>query len=106
MSRSERRELRNRLTTLLEHCLKLCYSNYVQDYRGWTETIRRSQRELTELLQESPSLKSYWNEIFFNCYDQALKSLRENSDYQCFPFPDSCPFPAQISQILQKTDWR
>jgi hypothetical protein len=28
LGRSQRRELRNRLTTLLEHCLKLYYSDY------------------------------------------------------------------------------
>ncbi len=54
LGRSQRRELRNQLTTMLEHCLKLCYSTYTQDYRGWTETIRRSQRELQDLLEDSP----------------------------------------------------
>jgi hypothetical protein len=106
LSRSQRRELRNRLTTMLEHCLKLCYSNYVQDYRGWTETIRRSQRELKDLLEDSPSLKQYWAEIFKDCYAKALETLRENRDYQSFPFPDDCPFPQEIAQILQKTSWR
>ncbi|MEB3247785.1 MAG: DUF29 domain-containing protein, partial [Merismopediaceae bacterium] len=52
LGKSQRRELRNRLITLLEHCLKLCYSDYNLDYRGWSETIRRSQRELKELLED------------------------------------------------------
>ncbi len=106
LGRSQRRELRNRLTTMLEHCLKLCYSTYTQDYRGWTETIRRSQRELQDLLEDSPSLKQYWEEIFLDCYAKAIKSLRENRDYQSFSFPDDCPFPQQVNQILQKTSWR
>ena len=55
LGRNQRRELRNRLTTLLEHCLKLYYSNYNLDYRGWSETIQRSQRELKELLEDAPS---------------------------------------------------
>jgi hypothetical protein len=106
LGRSQKRELRNRLTTILEHCLKLCYTDYVQDYRGWQETIRRSQRELEELLSDSPSLKPYWDQVFLDCYGTALKSLRDNPDYQSFNFPDDCPFPQEISQILQKKVWR
>jgi hypothetical protein len=106
LGRSQKRELRNRLTTLLEHGLKLCYSDYVQDYRGWRETIGRSQREIQELLTDSPSLKQYWDEVFLDCYATALKTLRDNSDYQSFDFPDDCPFPQEISQVLLKKDWR
>lgn len=94
------------MTTLLEHCLKLCYSNYDQDYRGWTETIRCSQRELKDLLEDSPSLKQYCDEIFPDCYVKALGNLRENGDYQSFFFPDDCPFPSEINQLLQKIVWR
>lgn len=106
LGRSQKRELRNRLTTMLEHCLKLCYADYVQDYRGWQETIRCSQRELQELLADSPSLKQYWDQVFLDCYATALETLRDNPDYQSFDFPDDCPFPQEISQILQKKVWR
>ena len=106
LARSQRRELRNRLTTMLEHCLKLYYSNYNLDYRGWSETIKRSQRELKELLEESPSLNQYWDEIFLDCYAKALESLRENRDYQSFPFPDNCPFSQKISRILTQSFYR
>jgi hypothetical protein len=91
---------------LLEHGLKLCYSDYVQDYRGWRETIRRSQREIQELLTDSPSLKQYWDQVFLDCYATALETLQDNPDYQSFDFPDDCPFPQEISQVLLKKDWR
>ncbi len=71
LGRSQKRELRNRLTTILEHGLKLCYTDQVEDYRGWQETIRRSQRELEELLTDSPSLKPYWEQVFLDCYATA-----------------------------------
>jgi hypothetical protein len=106
LGKCQRRELRNRLITMLEHCLKLCYSNYTQDYRGWTETIRRSQRELKGLIEDSPSLRQYWNEVFVECYANALETLRGNPDYQSFPFPNDCPFPQDIDRILQETSWR
>jgi Domain of unknown function DUF29 len=106
LGRSQKRELRNRLITMLEHCLQLCYSDYLQDYRGWQETIRRSQREIQYLLEDSPSLKQYWDEVFLDCYATALETLRDNPDYQSFSFPDHFPFPQEISQILQKKVWR
>jgi hypothetical protein len=103
LGKSQRRELRNRLITLLEHCLKLCYTNFDRDYRGWKETIRRSQRELKGLISDSPSLKPYWDEIFLECYAEALEILQENSDYQSFLFPDHCPFDRELDKILQAT---
>jgi hypothetical protein len=57
-------------------------------------------------LSDSPSLKTYWNQVFLDCYATALKSLRDNPDYQSFNFPDDCPFPQEVSQILQKKVWR
>ena len=106
LGRSQRRELRNRLITMLEHCLKLYYSHYHLDYRGWSETIKRSQRELKELLEDSPSLKQYWDEIFLDCYAKALESLRQNPDYQSFSFPDYCPFSQSIDQLLNQSFYR
>jgi hypothetical protein len=35
----DRRELENRLTTLLEHLLKRCYVKSEYDYAGWVRTI-------------------------------------------------------------------
>ncbi|PLS67994.1 MAG: DUF29 domain-containing protein [Cyanobacteria bacterium M5B4] len=105
LAKSERRELTNRLTTLLEHGLKVKFSDFVQDYRGWIETIRRSQREIKRLLNSSPSLKPYWYEIFDDCYKEALIFLRESNDYCRFIFPDQCPFPTDPDRLLNDTFW-
>ncbi|MGV2390810.1 MAG UNVERIFIED_CONTAM: DUF29 domain-containing protein [Microcystis novacekii LVE1205-3] len=51
-------------------------------------------------MSDSPSLKPYWEQVFLDCYATALKSLRDNPDYQSFNFPDDCPFPQEISQYL------
>jgi DNA-directed RNA polymerase subunit F len=61
LSRSEKRELRNRLTVLLEHLLKLSYwqSEKERNARGWLNTIREQRRQIKLLLQDSPSLKAY-----------------------------------------------
>ena len=105
LGKSEKRELSNRLTTLLEHCLKLYYTNYESDYRGWKDTIRRSQREIKKLLITSPSLKNYWYETFTECYKDALSLLQESKDYQQFTFPQECPFPIDPDRLLNDTFW-
>jgi len=105
LGRSERRELRSRLNTLLEHGLKRKYTSFIQDYRGWVETIRRCQREIKDLLKSSPSLKPYWNEVFDDCYKDSILFLRESEDYCQFNFPDQCPFPSDPDRLLNDIFW-
>src|SRR5690348_7588387 len=56
MGRSVRRELRNRLATLLMHLLKWQYQPGLRS-RSWSGTIREQRRQICDLLDESPSLK-------------------------------------------------
>ena len=58
LARSERRELRNRLATVIEHLLKLEHSPAPEPRAGWRETVRRERRAIEHLLEDSPSLKA------------------------------------------------
>jgi len=55
---SQRRELRRRLTTVIEHLLKLEHSPAREPRAGWVETIGRSRLEIQFLLEDSPSLRN------------------------------------------------
>lgn len=57
LGRSLRSELRSRLTTVIEHLLKLEYSPAADPRRGWTETIDRERRAIRNLLDDNPSLR-------------------------------------------------
>lgn len=57
MGRSQRRELRSQLATIIEHLLKLQYSNAPEPRAGWIETIGQERREIERLLEDSPSLR-------------------------------------------------
>lgn len=57
LGRSQRRELRSRLATIIEHLLKLEYSPATEPRIGWIETIGRERREIERLLEDSPSLR-------------------------------------------------
>ena len=66
----DKRELKSRLTTLLEHLLKRCYVKSEYDYAGWQITITRTRIEIEDILEQSPSLKNYTNnpELFQNAF--------------------------------------
>jgi hypothetical protein len=56
LGRSERRELASRLSTIIEHCVKLSQSPASDPRLGSQQTIRRERGEIARLLEDSPSL--------------------------------------------------
>jgi hypothetical protein len=70
LGRSERRELRSRLIVLLTHILKWELLPEMRS-RSWMATIRIQQRELQDLLGESPSLTTALDRIWTKAYEDA-----------------------------------
>ena len=105
LSRRERHELRSRLITLFEHLLKRCYVNYPNNYGGWEETIFRTQRDIQNLLEDSPSLKNYFQLILIKCYQDARTILTKNRDYIGFSFPKDNCFPTDPDRLLNDIFW-
>jgi hypothetical protein len=56
MGRSDVRELRQRIATIIEHLLKLEFSPADAPRAGWRETVARSRQAVANLLADSPSL--------------------------------------------------
>ena len=54
---SDRRELRNRVRTILAHLLKLQISSAIEQRAGLCDTILEQRAKLRRLLLDSPSLK-------------------------------------------------
>ncbi len=103
----DRRELKQRLTTLIEHLLKRCYVKSEYDYAGWVETIDRTRNIIRDILKQSPSLKNYINdpELFQNAFNDALRIVRRNQGYKSVNFPDSWQFSRDIESILEIDFW-
>ncbi len=99
----DKRELKSRLQTLLEHILKRIYVNLPNEFNGWQRTIREQRKELRLLLETSPSLQSILNEGFDPIYQKALKDLRE--DYASVTFPDTWQYDRDLETILSKNFW-
>jgi uncharacterized protein DUF29 len=57
LGRSDRRELRSRVRTILLHLMKLQASPATEPHPGWRQTILRERIEIRGLFKDSPSLR-------------------------------------------------
>lgn len=103
LGRSQQRELKSRLLILLEHLLKRLYVNSPDNYRGWEITINEQRRQLELTIDDSPSLKTAWEESFMTAWRLALKGVRK--DYPNISFPDLWSYPNDIDSILDCDFW-
>ncbi len=103
LGRSQKRELRQRLKTLLEHLLKRLYVTMPQEYNGWERTIREQRQQIKLELMDSPSLKSIWDQSFDLAWEFALETVRD--DYPQFAFPDTWQCEQSIDAILNIKFW-
>jgi len=97
LGRSERRELKSRLEVLLQHLLKWQYQSNLQS-GSWQNTIDEQRNRIIDLLQESPSLKSYPEEVLAQCYHRGLKAVSNETKLPIDTFPAECPY--SIAQIV------
>ncbi|MDJ1173464.1 DUF29 domain-containing protein [Roseofilum capinflatum] len=89
MGKREKKELKSRLTTLIEHLLKIEYweSEKANNARGWRQTIVEQRRQIQYLLEESPSLKVLLIEVWTQCYGNARQDIirKYELDPELFP---------------------
>jgi hypothetical protein len=91
LSRKERQELRNCLGVLLGHLLKW---QFQPDKRSnsWLGTIREQRVQLRLLLQDSPSLKPYVDEVFLAAYELGLALAIRETQLGEQVFPEKCSY--------------
>ncbi|MCL6751404.1 DUF29 family protein [Nostoc sp. CCCryo 231-06] len=91
MGRSEKKALRSNLEVVLIHLLKYKYQAEKRS-GGWRATIREHRKRLREALEESPSLKPYFGEVFGLCYDDARLLAADETELHPATFPEQSPF--------------
>jgi hypothetical protein len=101
--KKDKRELENCLTTLFEHALKYRYVPLSDCYRGWENTLKRTQKELKKILRDSPSLRNYFQDVWEECYQDAVDNIIDEYDVI---FPDICPFSNDINELLNNKFWK
>ena len=101
---SDRKEVKSRLTTILEHLLKIAYSPAYEPLNGWRGTVRTQRRDLLATLDQSPSLRRVVRDEFASAYRDAADDARlSHIDLTLAPIPSTCPFDLE-GQVLDR-DW-
>jgi Domain of unknown function DUF29 len=97
MGRNEKRSLKSALEVLLMHLLKYKYQPEKRT-NSWKSTIREQRNRLTEYLEESPSLKSYFQQVFTQSYHKSRALAADETGLSIKIFPKESPFT--IEQIF------
>ena len=94
LGRKERQEFRNRLAVLLGHLLKW---QFQAEKRSsiWLSTIREQRIQIKLLLQDSPSLKHYLEEVFLTAYELGLALAMRETQLGQQVFPEICPYTCE-----------
>jgi len=99
----DKRELKSRLGVLLAHLLKRSYIQSSGEYRDWQNTIADQRREMELLIEQSPSLKNYFVEVFEDSWQYTLKRIRK--EYPTVQFPNEWEFNQDLDTILTEDFW-
>jgi hypothetical protein len=91
LGRKERQELRNRLGLLLGHLLKWQFQPEKRT-NSWLGTIREQRIQIKLLVEDSPSLKPYLEEVFLTAYELGLALAVRETQLGEQLFPEVCPY--------------
>lgn len=91
LGKQQHQELRNRLSILIGHLLKWEYQPQRRS-RSWLSTIRVQRREIQQLLQENPSLKSYLQEAVLIAYQNGKDLAVGETNLPDKTFPVECAY--------------
>jgi hypothetical protein len=105
LGKSDKKEIKSRLTTLIAHLLKRIYVNMPQEFNGWERTIRNQRTELELALMDSPSLKTIWNDAFDIAFRLALRDVRDEYEKKGYHIPEQWQFSRDIEVMLGVKFW-
>ena len=95
MGKRERRELISRLGVLIGHLLKW---QAQPDHRGrsWEAAIRLQRDEISDLLEEMPSLRRYLEANLVKAYRHGAIAASAETRLPVEDFPSTCPFSLDV----------
>lgn len=97
MGRSERRGLKSNLIVVLVHLLKWQFQPEGRS-GSWEGSIIEHRRRIREAIDDSPSLQPYLESIFFECYLQAVKQAKAETQLPLETFPGQCRY--ELAEVL------
>jgi hypothetical protein len=99
LGRSERGEIRSRLTVILLHLLKWQFQPTGRN-ASWRATLLEQRDQLNDVLKDSPSLKGYPETVLPKQYSIARMKAAGETELPLDRFPLECPYA--ISEILDE----
>lgn len=104
LSRRQKRKLKSLLRNLWEHLLKLAYwnSEVERNQFHWRGEIRSFRKQIQDELADSPSLRSYLQEIHGECYQDAREIASDKLQLPLGHLPET--MVATLEQVLDE-DW-
>jgi len=102
MGKRQKQELRSRLAILFMHLLKWQYQPALQS-RSWTSTIEIQRIEISEHIDENPSLKHAINEIIPKAWKIAVVKAEYETGIDKRTFPQQCPWT--FEQVMDDDFW-
>lgn len=90
VGRSERRSLESNLIVILTHLLKWQYQPESRS-GSWKGSITEHRRRIRKALKESRSLKPYLEEVFAECYSDAVEQASAETELPVETFRDRAP---------------
>ena len=101
LARSERRELRNRIRTILIHLIRLQASPAQAPRNSWRATVREQRQEIADVLRDNPSLRPTVAEVIAAELEPAKNSVRASlDDYGETPRVDMAGLVYTEDQVL------
>lgn len=107
LGRSDRRELLNRISTVIEHLVKLKCCVSAEPRPGWRETVRRSRMDIEAVLEDSPSLRRQVPDLIHKvdrtAVSLAVRALNDRGDAAGTAL--ACLVPTMFTQDQILEDW-
>ncbi len=91
MGRSERKSIKSNLIVVLTHLLKW---QFQPEFRSgsWKGSIVEHRRRIRDALKDSPCLKPYLQEVFADCYSDAVELASAETELPVETFLGECPY--------------
>jgi hypothetical protein len=91
MGKERQHVLKSQTRRLILHLLKW-EAQPERRSRSWRATMSDARAEITDLLEENPSLKPLTNDTPGNVYEQAVKQAMDEAGLPRKVFPPTCPY--------------
>ena len=95
MGKNDRRDVSSRLTTIIEHMLKLLCEPTSRAARGWRHTILVQRDDLTQLLEDNATLYAQIDDFIETAYRRARRRAASTTTCLIAEFPEICPWTAE-----------